>query len=260
MPLSAIEHLGACAIASAVRSGGTSAVNVLHATLSRIAAVDGAINCFTSLVDARAMAEASAVDAAIARGHMIGPLAGVPYVVKNLFDIAGTTTIAGSTIDRGRGPAERDAALVRRMASSGAVLVGAVNMDEYAMGYTTENAHYGPTRNPHDRERMAGGSSGGSSAAVAAGLVPLALGTDTGGSIGVPASLCGVYGLKPTYGRLSRAGTRLLAPSFDHVGPFGRSVADLAAVYDVLQGHDPEDAVSVRRDIEPCLAGPRPRR
>jgi AtzE family amidohydrolase len=245
------EEESVCAIATAIRSGGVTAVEVAQAAIARIAASNASINCFTSVTEPRAMAEAAAVDAAIAAGHEVGPLAGVPYAVKNLFDVTGMATIAGSRIDQERPPAVCDAALIRRLASSGAVLVGTVNMDEYAMGYTTENAHYGPTRNPHDPHRMAGGSSGGSAAAVAAGLVPVALGTDTGGSISVPASLCGVYGLKPTFGRLSRAGTRLLAPSFDHVGPFARSVSDLAAIYDALQGHDPDDPVNVQRDVEP---------
>ena len=245
------ESGGASAIAAAVRGGKVTAVEVTRAALARIAVSNGPLNCFTSLTERRALAEAAAIDAAIEAGRAIGPLAGVPYAVKNLFDVKGTPTIAGSRIDLDRTPALRDAALVRCLTSAGAVLVGTANMDEYAMGYTTENAHYGPTRNPHDTNRMAGGSSGGSAAAVAAGLVPVALGTDTGGSIGVPASLCGVYGLKPTFGRLSRAGTRALAGSFDHAGPFARSVADLAAVYDALQGHDPDDPASVRRNVEP---------
>lgn len=248
------EPTSACAIAGAVRGGGVPAVDIARAALSRIRGRDTTLNCFTSVTETRALAEADAVDAAVAAGRDPGPLAGVPYAVKNLFDVAGLATVAGSRIDRDRAPAARDAALVRRLAAAGAVLVGATNMDEYAMGYTTENAHYGATRNPHDVARMAGGSSGGSSAAVAAGMVPLALGTDTGGSIGVPASLCGVYGLKPTYGRLSRSGVRLLASSFDHVGPFARSTADLAAVYDALQGHDREDDVSAPRAAQPVTA------
>jgi AtzE family amidohydrolase len=233
------EALGVSAIAAAVRSGSVTASEVAQATLARIAAANVSLNCFTAVTVTRAMAEAEAIDAAIQAGRDAGPLAGVSYAVKNLFDVKGMATVAGSRIDKERLPALRDAALIRRLASSGAVLVGTVNMDEYAMGYTTENAHYGPTRNPHDRNRMAGGSSGGSAAAVAAG------------PISVPASLCGVYGLKPTFGRLSRDGTRLLAASFDHAGPFARSVSDLAAVYDALQGHDPDDPVSVRRDVEP---------
>jgi len=245
------EPDGVGAIAAAVRSGEATAVEVARAALARIAASNDALNCFTAVTGARALAEAAAIDAALAAGRNVGPLAGVPYAVKNLFAVNGMATVAGSRIDEDRTPPSRDASLVRRLRAAGAVLTGTANMDEYAMGYTTENTHYGPTRNPHDLKRMAGGSSGGSAAAVAAGLVPLALGSDTGGSITVPASLCGAFGLKPTFGRLSRAGTRLLAGSFDHVGPFTRTVRDLAAVYDALQGHDPDDPASVRREVEP---------
>jgi AtzE family amidohydrolase len=162
-------------------------------------------------------------------------------------------TVAGSRIDRDRAPAVRDAALVRRLTGAGAVLVGALNMDEYAFGFSTENSHYGATRNPHDPERIAGGSSGGSAAAVAAGMVPLTLGSDTNGSIRVPAALCGVFGLKPTYGRLSRTGLRLFAASLDHGGAFARSVGDLAVAYDVLQGPDPHDPACTARPVEPVL-------
>jgi len=158
-------------------------------------------------------------------GAALPPLAGVPYAVKNLFDVQGLTTLAGSRINRDRPPAKQDAVLVARMRAAGAVLLGALNMDEYAYGFTTENTHYGPTRNPHDPSRTAGGSSGGSAAAVAAGLVPIALGSDTNGSIRVPSSLCGIFGLKPTYGRLSRSGTYPFVASLDHLGPFARSAA-----------------------------------
>src|SRR6185503_3875131 len=151
-----------------------------------------------------------------------GPLAGVPFAVKNLYDIAGLRTLAGSKINRDHAPAARDAAAVRALEGAGAILVGALNMDEYAFGFTTENTHYGPARNPHDPARIAGGSSGGSAASVAGGLVPLSLGTDTNGSVRVPASLCGIFCLKPTFGRLSRRGVYPLAPSLDHVGPFAR--------------------------------------
>ncbi|MFZ3321552.1 MAG: AtzE family amidohydrolase, partial [Usitatibacter sp.] len=147
-------------------------------------------------------------------------------------------------------PAKRDAKLVRQLCASGAVLVGALNMDEYAYGFSTQNTHYGPTRNPHAAERVAGGSSGGSAAAVASGMVPLALGSDTNGSIRVPAALCGVFGVKPTYGRLSRAGTTLFAASFDHMGGFARSVPELAALYDALQAPDPEDPAQTPRAVE----------
>src|SRR3990170_486394 len=151
-------------------------------------------------------------------GAALPPLAGVPYAVKNLFDVQGLTTLAGSRINRDRPPAKQDAVLVARMRAAGAVLLGALNMDEYAYGFTTENAHYGPTRNPHDPSRTPGGSSGGSAAAVAAGLVPIALGSDTNGSIRVPSSLCGIFGLKPTYGRLSRRGSYPFVASLDHLG------------------------------------------
>jgi AtzE family amidohydrolase len=158
--------------------------------------------------------------------------------------------LAGSKIRAGADVAQDDAASVQALRRAGAVLVGALNMDEFAYGFTTENTHYGVTRNPHDPSRVAGGSSGGSAAAVAAGLTPLALGTDTNGSIRVPAAFCGVFGLKPTYGRLSRAGAFLFVGSIDCVGPFARSVEDLAAAFDAMQGPDPRDPVCTRRPPE----------
>ena len=173
---------------------------------------------------------------------------------------AGVVTLAGSKIDAERPPAAADARIVQRLVAAGAVPVGALNMDEYAYGFTTENTHYGPTRNPHDTARVAGGSSGGSAAAVAAGLVPLSLGSDTNGSIRVPASLCGIFGLKPTYGRLSRTGARPFVASLDHVGPFARSVADLAAAYDAMQGPDPDDPACAQTPARTRPAGNRTRR
>ncbi len=242
------------AIAADVRAGRRRARDVVEESLAAIAAKDPAINAFTEVTAARARAEAAAVDATVAAGRDPGPLAGVPYAVKNLFDLAGLTTLAGSKIERDRPPAARDAFLVRRLAAVGAVCVGALNMDEYAYGFTTENTHYGPTRNPHDPTRMAGGSSGGSAAAVAAGLVPLTLGSDTNGSIRVPSSLCGIFGVKPTYGRLARTGSFLFAASFDHLGPFARTLEDLALAYDVLQGADAEDPAQQWRPVEPVSA------
>jgi len=174
----------------------------------------------------------------------------VPFAVKNLFDIAGLPTLAGSKINRECAPAARDATLVARLEAAGAVLVGALNMGEYAYDFTGENVHYGPSRNPHDVQRMTGGSSGGSGAAVAGGLVPLSLGSDTNGSIRVPASLCGIFGLKPTYGRLSRARTFPFVASLDHVGPLARSTRDLALAYDAMQGHDAADPVCANRPVE----------
>lgn len=243
--------IGAAGTAAAVRAGRLTAAAATEQALADIAARDGRTNAFTAVTPERARAEAAAVDAAIAAGRDPGPLAGVPYAVKNLYDLAGLTTLAGSIIERDRPPAARDAFLVRRLHAAGAVCLGALNMDEYAYGFTTENHHYGPARNPHDPARMAGGSSGGSAAAVAAGLVPLTLGSDTNGSIRVPASLCGIFGLKPTYGRLSRGGSYLFAASFDHLGPFARDVADLALAYDALQGADAEDPAQQWRAVEP---------
>jgi 1-carboxybiuret hydrolase len=249
--VTAAPSAAAAAIAAEVRAGLRRAAEVAEAALADIAARDARFNAFTEVTAARARAEAAAVDAAVAAGRDPGPLAGVPVAVKNLYDLAGLPTLAGSVIERDRGPAARDAFLVRRLTAAGAVVVGALNMDEYAYGFTTENHHHGPTRNPHDTARIAGGSSGGSAAAVAAGMVPLSLGSDTNGSIRVPASLCGVWGLKPTYGRLSRAGAYLFAASFDHVGPFARGVADLALAYDAMQGADLEDPAQQWRPAEP---------
>jgi len=241
---------GALAIAAEVRAGRQSALETVRETLERIDAHNEAINAFTAVTAERAIAAAKAIDAVRAGGGDPGSLAGVPFAVKNLFDVRGITTIAGSRIDATNAPAVRDATLVARLESAGAILVGALNMDEYAFGFSTQNTHYGATRNPHDVARIAGGSSGGSAAGVAAGLVPISLGSDTNGSIRVPAALCGVFGFKPTYGRLSRSGTRLFAPSFDHVGPLARSVADIAAVYDALQGPDATDPVCTERPVE----------
>lgn len=249
------EHSGdSVSIASAIRSREHSAREVMLATLETIQRYDGQLNCFTKVLESEALAQADATDARIAAGEDPGPLAGVPFAVKNLFDITGVTTIAGSKIHAGKPAAKSDAAVVERLKAAGANLVGALNMDEYAYGFTTENTHYGPTRNPHDLERVAGGSSGGSSAAVAAGLLPLTVGSDTNGSIRVPAAVCGIYGLKPTYGRVSRAGAILFAESFDHVGPFARSVRDIALAFDVLHGPDPRDPVASNRPAEPVTS------
>jgi 1-carboxybiuret hydrolase len=243
--------VNAAAIAEAVRSGGTSARAVVQTALALVDAAEPRVNAFTAVLAERAFKRADWVDASPRRARM--KLAGVPFAVKNLFDVAGLPTLAGSKIEATKPPAARDAVLVRRLEAEGAVLVGALNMDEYAYGFTTENTHHGATRNPHDGTRISGGSSGGSAAAVAAGQVPLTLGSDTNGSIRVPASLCGVYGLKPTFGRLPRSGSFPFAASLDHLGPFARSVADLALVYDVMQGPDPHDPACAQRDIEATL-------
>jgi len=241
------------AIARQVRAGEVAAETIAAAFLERIGRVNPAINAFTSVTAERALARARAIDAARARGETLGPLAGVPFAAKNLFDIAGLPTRAGSKINRERAPATRDAALIERLDAAGAVLLGGLNMGEYAYDFTGENAHDGPCRNPHDPARMAGGSSSGSGAATAAGLAPLSLGSDTNGSIRVPASFCGVFGLKPTYGRLPRSRSFPFCGSLDHLGPFARNVADLALAYDVLQGADPDDPACAQRPCEPTL-------
>jgi aspartyl-tRNA(Asn)/glutamyl-tRNA(Gln) amidotransferase subunit A len=242
----------ATTIAGEIRAARASARAVVAAALERISSRDPALNCFTHVRREPALAEADRIDRLVADGADPGPLAGVPFAVKNLFDVSGIATLAGSRINAEHLPARRDAAAVAALRRAGAVLVGCLNMDEYAFGFTTENTHYGPTRNPHDPTRIAGGSSGGSAAAVAAGLVPLSLGSDTNGSIRVPAALCGVFGLKPTYGRVSRAGVVPFAASLDHVGPLARSVRDLAVAFDALQGSDPADPVCAERPVEPC--------
>jgi Asp-tRNA(Asn)/Glu-tRNA(Gln) amidotransferase A subunit family amidase len=219
-PLASLDALGA---AAAVRSGLASAAEITEAVLAHIAARNPVLNAFTAVTAERALAEAKHIDRRRARGETLGPIAGAPFAVKNLFDIEGVVTLAGSKIDAERPPAASDAFILRKLTDAGAILVGALNMDEYAYGFTTENTHYGAAHNPHDPEHIAGGSSGGSGAAVAGGLVPIALASDTNGSIRVPSSFCGTFGLKPTYGRLSRAGTRPFVASLDHLGPVARS-------------------------------------
>jgi len=252
--MSALAFADATEIATAVRQGDTTAQTVVEQTLQDIDQRDRALNCFTSIGAERALRQAQKVDQARRAGEPLGPLAGVPFAVKNLFDIAGVVTLAGSKINRDHPPAAQDATAIARLEKAGAILVGALNMDEYGYGFVTINHHYGPTPNPHAPKRVAGGSSGGSAAAIAAQLVPLTLGSDTNGSIRVPAALCGVYGLKPTYGRLSRAGAALFSSSLDHIGPLARSVRDIAASFDAMQGADARDPVC--SDRPPSLTQP----
>ena len=226
--------MNACETAAAVRSRGISARAATGAALERIAAADGRLNAFTAVFADRALARADAIDAALAAGHDPGPLAGVPFAAKNLFDVAGVVTRAGAKVTASDPPASGDAAVVVALERAGAVLVGATNMDEFAYGFVTENAHDGATHNPHDLTRIAGGSSGGSAAAVAAGIVPLALASDTNGSIRVPAALCGIFGIRPTYGTISTHGSYPFVNSLDTVGPFARTAADLRAAFDAL--------------------------
>ena len=245
--------LDAASMAAQLASGKVSARQLLQSCMTQIDATDTRVNAFTEKTRTRAMAEADAVDASRAKGQPLGPLAGVPYAVKNLFDIESVVTLAGSKINCSHAAASADAFLVSQMKAAGAVLVGALNMDEYAYGFTTENTHYGPCHNPHDLSRIAGGSSGGSGAAVAAGQVPITLGSDTNGSIRVPASLCGVWGLKPTFGRLSRRGSYPFVYSIDHLGPMASSLKGLALTYDALQSPDPLDAGCHALDIQPVI-------
>ncbi|HEY9809158.1 MAG TPA: AtzE family amidohydrolase [Halomicronema sp.] len=239
--------------AEAIRSQKITAIQTVNAALKRIAERDKTLNCFTYIATETALKEAAEIDKKIANKEETGPLSGVPFAVKNLFDIKNIPTLAGSKINQQNPPANQDATAITRLKAAGAILVGALNMDEYAYGFVTENEHYGATHNPHDITRVAGGSSGGSAAAVAAGLVPITLGSDTNGSIRVPASFCGIYGLKPTYGRLSRSGVFLFSNSLDHIGPFARSVRDISAIFDILQGQDSTDPICTNRTPEPTL-------
>ncbi|HEY5892961.1 MAG TPA: AtzE family amidohydrolase [Chthoniobacterales bacterium] len=247
------KQMDAMAIADEVRSGKRSAVSFVNSALESARALNPALNGFTSITEERAILESKSMDTLVARGQDPGPLAGVPFAVKDLFDVEGITTLAGSKIDRDKPAATRDGTLVERMRLAGACLIGATNMDEYAYGFSTENSHYGPTRNPHGLAHIAGGSSGGSAAVVAADVVPVSLGSDTNGSIRVPSSLCGIFGLKPTYGRLSRGGSTPFCQSLDHVGPFARSTRDLALLLDVLSGPDPLDPACTTEIFEPAL-------
>ncbi|MGU3474251.1 AtzE family amidohydrolase [Methylobacterium sp. D48H] len=251
--MSASDSSTATAIAAAIADGRTTARQAVTAALDRIGRLDDRVGAFTDVLSARALARADAQDAARREGASPGPLAGVPFAVKNLIDIDGLPTRAGSKINRERPPAERDGALVRRLEAAGAILVGALNMGEYAYDFTGENIHDGDAHNPHALDHMTGGSSGGSGAAIAAGMVPLTLGSDTNGSIRVPAAFCGCFGLKPTYGRLTRAGSFPFVGSLDHLGPMARSVTDLALAYDAMQGPDPDDPVATLRPAEPVL-------
>jgi AtzE family amidohydrolase len=248
-----MDWASASEVARAVANGERSALAVTDAALGRIKSLNPKLNVFTDVVANRARAKARALDQARGQGQPLGPMTGVPFAVKNLFDIKGLSTLAGSKINRSHPPAARDATLILRLEAAGAVLVGALNMGEYAYDFTGENIHDGASRNPHDLTRMTGGSSGGSGGAVAGGVVPLALGSDTNGSIRVPSSFCGIFGLKPTYGRLSRAHTFPFVASFDHLGPLARTTKDLALAYDAMQGYDADDPVCADRPAEITL-------
>lgn len=228
--------ISACAIAASVRSGETTAEQQTIAALDRIAEFDTQLNSCTRVLRSRALTKARQLDRDIADGKDPGPLAGVPFGAKDLFDIAGLPNTAGAASRQNAAPATNDAEAIARLEAAGAILVASCNMDEFAYGFVTVNAHHGTTRNPHDLARLAGGSSGGSAAVVAGGLLPLALGSDTNGSIRVPASLCGVYGLKPTHGALPLDGVMPFVDSFDDIGPFAATLADCTLAWRVLRG------------------------
>ena len=239
-------------LAASIRSGDQSASAVVEASFGAIKERDDEIHAFLHLTKQRAQAQAKAVDETVANGGDPGPLAGVPVAIKdNMCTRGEPTTCSSKILDGWRPP--YDATVIGRLEAAGAVIVGKTNLDEFAMGSSTENSAFGPTRNPHDTTRVPGGSSGGSAAAVAADFVPLSLGSDTGGSIRQPAALCGVVGVKPSYGAVSRYGLIAFASSLDQIGPFAQNVTDAALCFDVISGHDPMDATSIPTPPIPTL-------
>lgn len=239
----------ATALATAVRTGKSSARGICESALGRIERLGRDRSGFTRVLRNRSLLRAEAVDKIVAAGLDPGPLAGVPFGAADLFDVAGEVTTAGSVIRMGCPLAHNDAKAIVLLEAAGAVFVGTQNMDEFSYGFVTINAHYGTTRNPHGSDRLAGGAAGGSAAAVAAGCVPVSLAFDTNGSLRVPAALCGVMGLKPTYGDLPRDGCFPFVQSLDVVGPIARDVDDLALVRDVLRQGAPERVDPPRGEI-----------
>jgi aspartyl-tRNA(Asn)/glutamyl-tRNA(Gln) amidotransferase subunit A len=249
-----LHRLTASAIRDRIASGSVSAVETAKHFLARVRAHQGALNAFLDVDEEGALRAAGEIDARRARGEAPRPLEGVPVAIKDNIHVAGRPTTCASKILKGF-VAPRDATATARLRAAGAVPLGKTNLDEFAMGSSTENSAFGPTRNPWDTTRVPGGSSGGSAAAVAAGLVPLAFGSDTGGSIRQPASLCGIVGLKPTYGRVSRSGLVAFGSSLDQIGPLARSVRDASLALEVLAGRDPLDATSLAVDPPAAEAG-----
>jgi len=251
-----LTTMTAAELAAAVAAGSVSAAEVTQAHLDRITAVDGAVRAFLHVNGEDALAQARAVDRKRAAGEPLGALAGVPVAVKDLFTTIGSPATCGSKILEGWYP-PYESTITGRLREAGAILIGKTNMDEFAMGSSTENSGYGPSHNPWDLDRVPGGSSGGSAAAVAAYEAPLALGTDTGGSIRQPAAVCGIVGAKPTYGGSSRYGVVAFASSLDTPGPFGRTVLDAALLHEAMSGHDPMDSTSIDAPVPPVVAAAR---
>jgi aspartyl-tRNA(Asn)/glutamyl-tRNA(Gln) amidotransferase subunit A len=251
-----LTRLTAAGIAASVAAGEVSAVEVTRAHLDRIAAVDDRVHAFLHVAADGALQAARAVDGRRAAGEPLGPLAGVPLALKDVFTTTDMPTTCGSRMLAGWQP-PYDATITGRLRRAGIVLLGKTNMDEFAMGSSTENSAFGPSRNPWDLSRVPGGSSGGSSAAVAAFEAPLAIGTDTGGSIRQPGAVCGIVGVKPTYGGSSRYGVVAFASSLDTPGPLARTVLDAALLHEAMSGHDPCDSTSVDAPVPPVVAAAR---
>ncbi len=251
-----LTRLTAAGIAASVAAGEVSAVEVTRAHLDRIAAVDDRVHAFLHVAADGALQAARAVDDRRAAGEPLGPLAGVPLALKDVFTTTDMPTTCGSRMLAGWQP-PYDATITGRLRRAGIVLLGKTNMDEFAMGSSTENSAFGPSRNPWDLSRVPGGSSGGSAAAVAAFEAPLAIGTDTGGSIRQPGAVCGIVGVKPTYGGSSRYGLVAFASSLDTPGPLARTVLDAALLHEAMSGHDPCDSTSVHAPVPPVVAAAR---
>src|SRR5580692_11541639 len=255
-PEQALSGAPAAELAAAVSAGEVAAAEVTRAHLDRIAAVDDRVKAFLHVNPEDALAQAREVDRRRAAGEPLGALAGVPVAVKDLFTTVGAPATCGSKILDGWYP-PYESTVTRRLRAAGAVLIGKTNMDEFAMGSSTENSGFGPSHNPWNLAKVPGGSSGGSAAAVAAYEAPLALGTDTGGSIRQPAAVCGIVGTKPTYGGSSRYGVVAFASSLDTPGPFGRTVLDAALLHEAMSGHDPMDSTSINAPVPPVVAAAR---